>query len=676
MSAAPEGFIIDPDGASPLNLGNSGGLRLAGLTIPPAPKRLEWASNADTDGQALVRNPLHDNRSCSMQVRVAASSMDAAMTALGTLQGKLQEACIQGAGNGPGLPFLWTPSGATTGLTGSMVYAEITDLPVTYDDGWFASQPIVTVTFQAAPFLRGAEVTGPTASGTNPLVTVEVDSVPGDVPAEARLVVTDGTAQARRWLEWGLEQQYYDAAAPAPLFIDSGSLVTSGYAGAGSALTGAYGGSVVSAQLFTQPVAICGTGSLAHVGTFRVKARIHAASTSEYWRLSWQEADGDSFSNDYAQPVAAADFNEVDLGVVTVEPVLAGTQIWSGQIEAYTATVGGETGAVDYLALIPANEGYGRIEASYSYQPGVVTAHDEFTGTTAGSALNAHVAPTGGTWTTSGATTDFTFKDDVPETGDENIGRSTNSDSDYRYAILGSTTRTNTEVGAWIWTQQDISTDQVVIARWTDSSNYVRLRSGWIVVGTHHQPQLYLEMVVGGVATVLDQASPAQAASLWRQLRLVVFSSGRVLGWLLDETGATLDQLAGLQSALATGGTLASGKVGLADRNATGVTLNRYYDNFYAGTPSAETLVINSGQSLQVRSDSNLRASVDGTAYGDIASRGSRLFIPQAGDAGRSSRIAVRATREDPVTMASRNDGDSTELAVFYKPRYLAVPRS
>lgn len=672
----PEGFIIDPDGSSPLNLGNSGSLRLAALTVPPAPKRPEWASNGDSDGQALVRNPLHDNRACTMQVRVSAASMDAAMTALGTLQGKLQEACIQGANDGPGLKFNWTPSGATHTLAGFMVFAEITDLPVTYDDGWFANQPVVTVSFQCKPFLYGAEVTGPTASGTTPLLTVEVDSVTGDVPAEARLVVTDGTAQPRRWVEWGLEQEYYNAASPAPLFVASGSLVTSGFAGAGSALTGAFGGSVIATSLFSQSVAVCGTGSLGHIGSYRVKARVWSASTNEVWAFSWQEGDADFTANDPVQPIAGSAFNELDFGVVTIAPAQAGTQSWSGRVQAYTTTTGGEVGAVDWLTLFPVNEGYGRLEASYSYQPGVVTAHDEFTGTTAGSVLNGHIAPTGGTWATSGATTDFTFKDDLPDTGDENIGRSTSGDSDYRYAILGATTRTNVEVGASIWTQQTISTDQAVIVRWTDSSNYLRLRASWLTVGAQRQPYLYLEMVVAGVTTILDQVSVPSSSDIWRQLRLIAFSSGRALGWLLDVNGGIQAQLAALQTTLATGGTLATGKVGISDRNTTGVTINRYCDNFYAATPAAETLVINSGKSIEVRSDSNLRQSADGSTYGDVTARGSRLFIPAAGDAGRKARIAVRAAREDPVTMASRNDGDTTELSVFYTPRFLAVPRA
>ena len=38
---------------------------------------------------------------------------------------------VVGANNGAGLPFLWTPAHATVGLTGYMVFAQITDMPIT-----------------------------------------------------------------------------------------------------------------------------------------------------------------------------------------------------------------------------------------------------------------------------------------------------------------------------------------------------------------------------------------------------------------------------------------------------------------------------------------------------------------------------------------------------------------
>jgi hypothetical protein len=670
-----EGFILDPTG-TPLDVVSGGSFGMVSLAMPPAKRRPEWASSGDADGSELVREPYYYDRECTMQLRVQTTSMDQAVSAIGLLQGKLQEAIKLAAGGGAGLAFLWTPAHATVGLTGYMMLGEITDMPIDWN-GWFQAKPTVTVAFTAKPFLYGAEVTGPTATGTAPLLTVAVPSVPGDVPAEARLVITDGATQARRWVEWGLEQRYYNAGAPSSLLIDSEDLVTSGFAGTQATRTGGYRRAAathdtVSATLLAQPIALCGTGTLPHIGMFRVKARIWATSTAEYWRITWQDGDAPLSSNAWVQPIAAG-FNELDLGVVAIQAAPTGSQKWTGRIEAYTTTAGGEVGEVDYLILVPLAEGYGRLEGRFSYTHGVITGHDEFEGTP-GTALNTRTAPAGGSWATSGATTDLTIQAVGTSGTDDGIQRATASDADYRYAILGTATPSDTEVGTDIYMgtfSPTIDTHQGLVARWTDSSNYLRLRL------ERHSPSgtLYLEQVVTGAVTVLASVGNVAYVNTWGSLRLVAFASGRCLGWLLYGDGSTLRQVDVLASAMATGGALATGKVGIIDRNTGSVSQARNYDNFYAATPTTEQVVVNSGRSLEVRSNSNLRQSSDGTTYGDIVARGSRLFIPQAGDGGRTSRIAVRATREDIVTSASRNDADSVTLSVFYKPRYLAVPR-
>ncbi|MGH2874942.1 MAG: hypothetical protein ACRDLV_01695, partial [Solirubrobacteraceae bacterium] len=677
-----EGFVIDYGGSSPLDLGDQGTLRLAALTIPPAGKNPQWAVNGDTDGQALVRNPYHGNRECTMQVRVRADTEDAAMTAIGTLTGKLQEACIQGAGNGAGLKCKWTPNGATTGLYLYMIFGQVTDMPVTVADGWFAASPVVTVAFTCKPFLYGDEVTGPTASsGTFPVVTVEVSDVPGDVPAEARLKITENAEEPRRWVEWGLEQRYYndyEADTGSGLLIESADLVTTGYAGSATSLMGAYDGTAIATTLVSQPVAVCGLGSLPHIGTFRVKARVYATSTDEYWRLSWQEGDGDLTSNGYAQPVAGSAFSELDLGLVTIEPVETGTQAWSGRVEAYTSGTagGGETGAVDYLALFPVEQ-YGRLEAAYAYQPGVILAADDFSGLALGGTLGGSTAVLGGTWTTSGATTDFTESIvSLPSSWPGEVARDTTADDgSFRYALLGGTVTGDVEVGV-DWRSNNVGASSftaTAVARWTDADNHLRLEA------TVDDTQLELRLVAVVSGTAYQQAETAAtygSSSAFYALRLVAFASGRALGALLDVNGAVVASVDTLSGAdfLATGETLASGKAGFADQDSAALT-ERWYGRFYVATPTAEPLIIRSGESLEIRSDANLRASADGTTYGRIPSRGSRLFIPPAGEAARTSRIMVRAIREDPITMASLNHTDDTDLAVYYTPRYLTVPR-
>ena len=674
--ATAEGLILGSTSANPLSLGTGGSLQLSALTMNPPAKRPEWASNGDMDGAALVRIPYHNSREGTFQVRAMDGSMDQAIQAIKLLEDKLQEAITLGAGGGPGLPCLWTPSHATTGLTFYMLHAEITDLPISYESGWFAQHPVLTVNFTAKPFLYGDEVTGPTATGTAPLLTLEVPSVPGDVPAEARLVITDNSSQARRWCEWGLEQRNFSHTSPAPLLIDSEDLVVSGFAGALATRTGGYrragaAHDTVSATILPQPIALCGTGDLPHVGTFRVKCRVWATSTAEYYRLTWRSGDSQYGSNAWAQPVATGNFNELDLGEITIEAAEAGTQKWSGRIEAYTTTAGGEVGEVDYLLIFPVGEGYGRLEAGYAYQAGVTTRWDRFASTTAGSALNGRTAPLGGAWVTSGsAAGDFLFSDGGFGIGSEELKRAVTDPSIPRFAALGSAV-TDTEVGMTVRLHvlggplAQVGT----VARFVDSNNYI---AGYV---TTSPTGTFLQLLADSLGSTTYSANQliTLAADTSYSIRLIVYVSGRTIVTLTDAGGATLAALDALIPDAAPGGGLTSGKPGLLDFNAA--TNARYFDNVYVATPAAEPTIINSGRALEVRSDANLRQSSDGASYGDIPSRGSRPFIPPAGDANRTTRIAVRAAREDPVTMASRNDGDSLTIATFLTPRYLALPR-
>jgi hypothetical protein len=145
------------------------------------------------------------------------------------------------------------------------------------------------------------------------------------------LVVTNTGTQAIRHLEWGLEGPLtYNPATS--LLIDSDSLVTSGFAGAQSTLAGAYDANATGGQQPSRvdpqsPVtqAVCGTGVQAHVGSFRVKARVNSGKLGgdddSFWRLSWQ-CRGRAVFNE--QPVGqrctprAILERELDLGVVTV----------------------------------------------------------------------------------------------------------------------------------------------------------------------------------------------------------------------------------------------------------------------------------------------------------------------------------------------------------------------
>ncbi len=677
--ATQEGFILDG-----LDLNTAtGALMLEDLTIGLPGKRIDWMTSPDTDGAIRTRpgGSLRENREIAFRLRVQnQASMDLALAQLTTVSEKLEEAETRGE---DGIPLVWTPADSTKSMTYYVLSGMVGDLPITVvgdTAGWFYAMPTVNVVLTCKPHGYGPEVATATVTATTPVVTILVPNVPGDAPAEGRLIVTDNAAKARRHVEWGLQQRYYDAATA--LLIDSDQMIMTGYAGANTtSAVGGYnpdgiGGSIVTAVLYPQLQAVCGLGDLTHIGVFRLKARVYNATTSPcFYRLAWRQGDGPMQFNAWAQPIVDNRWCEIDLGLLSVKETTLGTQRWTGQIEAY-CTVAGQTVRIDWAAMIPVGEGYGKARADYVHVPGVLTGSDNFTGITTGVVLNARVAPLGGSWVTAGAATDYTG-------GVETITRSTVSDTAPRLAVIGATNIVNTEVGVRLQStllgrtsggNTAIGAYLGVVARYTGTTNYV-------VAQLDPEPidSLYLRIitvVAGASTTIAINTDTNLDNNVWYALRLIVYSTGGCVAQLLDVNGNVLRQAVGNSTALATGGALASGKPGIYDYQPFANAATRYYDDFYAATPAAEPIVVNANQSVEFRHDGVLREDAAGTVYGQPPSyRGGPCFIPPAGDQNRTARILVKARANDiDVDIDDAVPNFSTTVEVRYRPRYLTVP--
>lgn len=674
--AANEGLTLDT-----LDLNDATSYVLEALSMPPPKKRPEWVSGGDTDGAILGRDPLYENREVVARIRIVAqSTMDLALAKIAAIGDKLEEA----ERNQTGVALQWTPADATlTTGTFRCLSGEITDLPVQVDGdgaGWFVKSPIITVTMTCDPFMRGAEASaGTTSASTLPLVTLELTGVAGDVPAEGRLVVTDAASQSRRLIRWGVESRFYPTSSPPGLILDSDSLVTSGFSGVGTTRAGAYdpgaaGNSTVRATVSTQVSAVCGTGVLTHVGTFHVFARMWFTGDTTLTRLSWQDGDGPLRSNTWVAPQTTAAWVDVDLGIITTTTAVSGTQKWLGRIDSYDTLSAVNTLDVDYIYLIPAQEGYGQARASYSYQPGVLLGRDEFNTLASGTVLNARVAPLGGTWTTSGSATDLAAAD-APLATDETIARSTVSDGAFpanaRHARLGASNFTDIEVGVDIrFTAANLAIGLGAFARWVDASNFLVFGN---LVGAD-SPGIYM-YVAGSLVARYDFTSEV-AINTWARLRMIVFATGVATASLLDANNSVIETGSLASSVIATGGTLATGRPGFLDTNLGAAACTRYYDNFYMATPTPEPIAIYSGRTAEIRSNMAIRSDSTGTYYGDVpAYRGSRFYVPPAGTRARKTRIAVMARRNDVVTTTDDQIADSTTIQALLTPRFVNVPR-
>lgn len=542
---------------------------------------------------------------------------------------------------------------------------------------------LVWIPQQTAATLDDLEIAPNVFVSITPIVTGDLVGVPGDVPGEGVLTIIETAAQSRRHVEWGLEGPgTYDASTS--LLLDSDSLVTSGFTGSLATTTGAYdpnaaGNNSITATVWSTSAVMCGTGNQSHVGVFRIKARVQLLAQT-YIRFTWRAGDGPWTSNDWVLSPApnvssGAHWAEVDLGTITVPAAVAGTQRWEGRVEVYdTGTAPGSGQAIlDYLELIPTAAGYGKARATSVYQAGSIVAADSFTSTTAAVALNARVAPAGGTWATSGSATDLAFADDL---SGEQIKRATTSDAGPRFAILGSTAYTDSQVEVLMYRSGTPFTvgeliEQGVIARWVDSSNYVRATLTRVAPLT--LTFALVQRVAGVDATIATQSlSSSGTAAVFLCMRLAVYAAGRVVATVLDASKASV--IASIEAAstvLATGGALDDGKPGIYDYSPTASALTRYYDDFSMSTPPAEPIALYSGQTLKVRSDDVIRDDATGVYAGRPPSyRGSRFLVPVG-----TSRAVVKARRNDIDVVEDANVTDSTTMQILWTPRVLAVPR-
>lgn len=669
-----------------LDLNDQTDFSLEGLGFSPAKKLLEWIKGADSDGSKLLRIARHENSEFDLRVRVKPQVlMDDALDSIGAVKDKLQEAERQAANGGRGLPLVWTPTGSTYSFTFYVQTGEI-EVPKEIDgqdQGWLRRFPVVNIKLYCSPFGYGEEVVEDTVTSSDPLVIVEVEDVPGDVPAEARIIVTDGATQSRPFLAAGLENVHYDAATS--LLLDSDSMVVSGLAGFGGTRTGAYdvggGNTVVRAVLTTNPVAVCSSPELTHIGTFRNRFRLWPSSKNISVRLAWRQGRDQWTTEPFAQAPFEDAFWEPDLGLTKIREALLGTQTWQWRIEAKSTAPGDELD-VDYHAMIPAGEGYGQARTVVTYQtPTAFSARDEFE-QTAGALAGKSLA-VGGSWSGVGDTTDFAV-----ETTGKTAERTAVSDTGTlggtqfgRFAISG------VSAFAAQFVQVDFKQATLanyphmgVVCRYVDTSNWLTVYAQRATDAT--KTYITVEKCVAGVftelAAAIDVGAPPIFGGVWYTLAALVDASGVLSVWMFSQgaPGPVLWQTQ--DSALATGGALASGKPGIVDELATAGAVTRNYDNFFAFAPAADAVIL-SGQSAEFRSygdDPVLREDSTGTYWGRPSeTRGGRLWLPPAGDEGRTTRIAVMARRSDVETLPSANIADSTSVAVAYRSRWVDIPR-
>lgn len=347
------------------------------------------ASSIDTEG-AVPAAGKHQPRTIGIVIRCvqATGGTPSIGTIVSNLQRKIGKLFREG-----GTYRRVLPSGDTITFDVLRFGARIN---VPAEKRWISRSAVdVTITLTCQPYGLGPStsvtLTPNTATSKAPLVCA-ASTIKGDVPALGELVIQNVTA-TKTLVIWGLRSRHYDSGSP--LFYEAESL-TAGFAVANAGFSGASGAGANKVMrhsnvgLFADPAFNL---SAAHIGTYRVFARVQASTTNTGTvsvRVSWFPRGAGAARgvvNDWVPVVTAGSvpiegsWVLADLGLVTLPEARLGSQAWYATFDA-KSTVATDDLDWDWIALVPVDEGSGRLEviepANHPIQTSdvVVVTHD------------------------------------------------------------------------------------------------------------------------------------------------------------------------------------------------------------------------------------------------------------------------------------------------------------
>ena len=404
-----------------------------------------------------------------------------------------------------------------------------------------------------------------------------------------------------------------------------------------------------------------GGNKLTHTGTYRVWARLRSPDGSAVQaRFVYDVGDLvlPEENDPWTFPVSSQLFL-ADLGQIRIDQVPVGAHRWQGQIQA-RGTVGGEDIQVDKLFFQPLDECAVKLRAPVIGSDGLIdrVARDGFNqsaGALAGKAL-----PVGGLWAAAGNPTGLTV-----ETTGHTAQRSTTTEVNPHFALAGTNVYAAIAVQTDFWGGVGVTALQGVFARYVDTNNFVVLYRGFDFI--------VLLKRVAGVDTFIKSTKVPLNRTSKQTLRLGVDATGRCFcWWVLTAAVMGAPLIVAQDSDLATGGVLASGRIGIYDHALDqGAAVTRSYDNFAAWVPNLDA-VIHPNQSAELRTEGFYREDPTGVGWGPISdpSGSDDPRIPPSGLEGLPVEFFLLTSRGD---LEQLPDGgiDDKSARVFYRASYL-----
>jgi len=672
----------NPDGSnpgSPLSVGPGTNYPLIEASFPAPPLSVAYSSSIDAEGESPVSRR-HGNRTITLRFEMLESGAND--TLLDALQAKFAKLQREGG------------TLKRTRKDGSTI--RIYDIVA--GDGWepsydfaylLANLSSVPVQLTAKPYARSAEADlGDNTETSLPALIFSETGVAGDWDGLGRLLIDNDAAAGNDWwaLRYGLEQDtdytfttssgsgalFYEAESRTALGGSATAVGPSGASGAGSnvmrntALTTSY-------QAIMSMQASGGGAYPSHVGTFQILARVQIPTTNSGTTsvaLEWGEGDFRRFTRNTARSLDSmweGKWARVDLGQVTITKAPQGTHRWDGRIIA-SSTAAGDDIDIDWIMLIPVTRSSGEVSAVARIPTATsFVARDEFD-QSAGALAGKTPPVSTGNWAAAGDTDDFAV-----ETTGKTAQRTATSDTGGAGTLAGAWalcgTGTHSAVAVTLdFKRSATSFTQGIVARYTALTDQVVL-----VVDS-----LFFALVkwVGGTQTTIGlytHGGSLTALDAWYTMTLVIDAGGNFYGWAGRQGDIpSTPQIVGHDSVLATGGTLASGRVGMVD-GAAATAGTRNYDNFAAWVPTTDAAVYG-GQSLEIRHDRVIREDSAGAIWQRPSDfTGFYCRVPPAGAEARTTRVIItplyHAPAAEGVWVDDRTDDLSAKL--FATGRYL-----
>ena len=360
---------------------------------------------------------------------------------------------------------------------------------------------------------------------------------------------------------------------------------------------------------------MAGTAYLTHTGTYRWWCRYRTTSgTAVQLRGVYDVGDlvmpEENLRWTHPAETAGTAFYVADLGQIRLDQAPVGTHRWAGQIQA-KGDAGSENVSIDRVWFQPLDESAGLLRAPLNADVGLATysARSEFN--TESGAITGDTAAVGGVWVGAGDADDFSVAAGVATRTAVSDAATTG-----RYITLN-VNLTDTVVQAD--SRSSVAVTAVrrgVIARYADVSNWFKADLIYVSAGVH---TLDVDKRVAGAITSVSDTTIFGLPDIDDvAVRMMVLASGVWVVWVGPQ-GSSLSRVAsGQDSALATGGSLATGDPGVYDENTSATACTRTYDNFAAWAP-VPNAVLNPSQSLELRTDGIVREDVSGSAYGPVS---------------------------------------------------------